>query len=193
MSAEQIAEVVPQILCRHEEAQVLLCGLCSDLYGLMAQDVLSRVMAAFPGRIHFLSERFELSEELRAGVDFLLAPFLAEPVGQRDLELGALGVPTVGCASGAAGRMPGIYFRQQHSSAEMLKSGFFCALDYALTMPEEEYWELAKAATEAPQARPGAWSDSLHEAYQEVIFKRRCPKAHFDDCFLWKGSAASQE
>ena len=29
------------------------------------------------------------------GVDFLLAPYLSEPIGQTDVELGLLGVPWV--------------------------------------------------------------------------------------------------
>ena len=36
----------------------------------------------------------------KPGVDFLLAPYLAEPIGQTDVELGLLGVPSVASAGG---------------------------------------------------------------------------------------------
>ena len=116
---ELIAEVLPQILGLYPQVQAILCGLCSDLppgfkplgfmaarFGVMSQDLLRRVMSAFPGaiakafrhaspcvvgRLCFLSERFELSNELRRGVHLLLSPHVAEPVGQMDVEMGFLG------------------------------------------------------------------------------------------------------
>eukprot|EP00435_Cladocopium_sp_Y103_P042022 s915_g11.t1 len=215
-SVEEIAEVLPQILCRHEKAQVLLCGLCSDLFGVMAQDMLCRVMSSFPGRLCFLSERFELPEDLRRGVDFLLAPYLSEPIGQADVEMGFLGVPTIGCAAGALGRMPGVYFHQQNSTGrDMLKTGFFGAVDYALSLSEEDYWRLAKAATEATatEASFGAlWQVNLAKVYDEVVNQggvvkrttRLIPATwrpstdkkrmgeHFDDR-LWSNAASQEE
>eukprot|EP00913_Durusdinium_trenchii_P034469 g32249.t1 len=170
---ELLAEVVPQILSRHEQAQVILCGLCSDLSGVMAQDALCRVMPSFRGRLCFLSERYLLPEELRGGVDFLLAPFLSEPVGHTDVELG---VPTIGCAAGALGRTPGVYFHQQNSLApEMLKSGFFGALDFALNMPDEDYWNLAEAAHHARSFQAEQWRPDLSQVYDEVqrVFQGR--------------------
>lgn len=196
---EEIAEVLPQILCRHERAQVLLCGLCSDLSGVMAQDMLCRVMSSFPGRLCFLSERFELPEDLRRGVDFLLAPYLSEPIGQSDVEMGFLGVPTIGCAAGALGRMPGVYFHQQNSTGrDMLKTGFFGAVDYALSL-SEDYWRLAKAATEATRTEASfgeLWQVNLAKVYDEVqlsfIGRQGDDQEHFDDR-LWNNAASQEE
>lgn len=39
----------------------------------------------------------------KPGVDFLLAPYLAEPIGQTDVELGLLGVPSVASAAKSPG------------------------------------------------------------------------------------------
>ena len=56
--------------------------------------------------------------------------------GYVDVEFGLLGVPSVGCAIGGLGKMPGVYFRQQNAdSPHMLLEAFHCAVDYALDMP----------------------------------------------------------
>ncbi|CAK9088663.1 Hypothetical protein SCF082_LOCUS41868 [Durusdinium trenchii] len=175
----------------------------------MAQDALCRVMPSFrgrpdevsvdrvlvrngTGRLCFLSERYLLPEELRGGVDFLLAPFLSEPVGHTDVELG-----TNHWMCGWSFRSySGVYFHQQNSLApEMLKSGFFGALDFALNMPDEDYWNLAEAAHHARSFQAEQWRPDLSQVYDEVqrVFqgRRSDDQEPFDDR-LWN-NAASQE
>lgn len=41
----------------------------------------------------------------------------SHPSGYVDVEFGLLGVPSVGCAIGGLGKMPGIYFRQQNADS----------------------------------------------------------------------------
>ena len=53
------------------------------------------------------------------------------------MEFGLLAVPSVGCAIGGLGKMPGVYFRQQNADAQqMLLEAFYCAVDHALDLPE---------------------------------------------------------
>lgn len=53
------------------------------------------------------------------------------------MEFGLLAVPSVGCAIGGLGKMPGVYFRQQNAdSPQMLLEAFYSAVDHALELPD---------------------------------------------------------
>eukprot|EP00439_Symbiodinium_sp_Y106_P066703 s733_g10.t3 len=190
--AAQVAEVLPLILVRHSSVQVALFGTCSDLHGVLAQDGLAQVVSSFPGRVAVLDRL-----DFRRGVDFLLAPFNAEPVGQQDVELGLVGVPTCGCAVGALGRIPGVYFRPQNSASTLsLASALFCALEYCLTMEEEEYWQLAKAATRTAQEGFGeSFHHNLTEVYREVETAFQKPPKNWGGAgaLLWETDASQEE
>jgi len=190
--AAQVAEVLPLILVRHSSVQVALFGTCSDLHGVLAQDGLAQVVSSFPGRVAVLDRL-----DFRRGVDFLLAPFNAEPVGQQDVELGLVGVPTCGCAVGALGRIPGVYFRPQNSASTLsLASALFCALEYCLTMDEEEYWQLAKAATRTAQEGFGeSFHHNLTEVYREVETAFQTPAKNWGGAgaLLWETDASQEE
>ena len=57
--------------------------------------------------------------------------------GYVDVEFGLLAVPSVGCAIGGLGKMPGVYFRQQNAdSPQMLLEAFYSAVDHALELPD---------------------------------------------------------
>ena len=66
--------------------------------------------------------------------------------GYVDVEFGLLAVPSVGCAIGGLGKMPGVYFRQQNAdSPQMLLEAFYSAVDHALELPES--WLFVRIAT----------------------------------------------
>jgi len=65
--------------------------------------------------------------------------------------------------------MPGVYFRQQNSDAgEMLLAGFGAAVEYALTMSDWDYWQMALAATGA-QFPFSVWRENLQECYRVAL------------------------
>ena len=112
---------------------------------------------------------FKLTEDLRRGAHLCFTPSCSEPFGYVDVEFGLLGVPSVGCAIGGLGKMPGVYFRQQNSDdAKSLIDSFFCAVDYALNLPENDYWEMARAATTA-EFPFETWRENLIGAYTEAV------------------------
>eukprot|EP00931_Biecheleriopsis_adriatica_P028261 TRINITY_DN1687_c0_g1_i1.p1 TRINITY_DN1687_c0_g1~~TRINITY_DN1687_c0_g1_i1.p1 ORF type:complete len:3142 (-),score=579.43 TRINITY_DN1687_c0_g1_i1:40-9312(-) len=163
-----IAALLPDILRSYPSVQAILAGPGADACGLLAQELVAALVPEFPGRMFFCAEFFKLSQDLRRGAHFVLAPSCSEAFGYVDIEFGLLGVPSVGCAVGGLGKMPGVYYRQQNSSStEMMLGGFFAAVDYALHMPDEEYWQLAMAATQATfPFEP--WRQKLVEAYEEA-------------------------
>eukprot|EP00931_Biecheleriopsis_adriatica_P061877 TRINITY_DN3722_c0_g1_i1.p1 TRINITY_DN3722_c0_g1~~TRINITY_DN3722_c0_g1_i1.p1 ORF type:complete len:3061 (+),score=639.06 TRINITY_DN3722_c0_g1_i1:1306-9183(+) len=166
---DHIAMLTPQILRSHREVQIVLAGPPDDAYGLYAQELLQPLKQQFPGRLFVFTEFFRLTEDLRRGAHFCFTPSGSEPFGYVDVEFGLLGVPSVGCAVGGLGKMPGVYFRQQNAdAAEMLLEAFHCAVDYALEMPDTEYWQMAKAATKATFPFV-IWRENLLEAYHLAI------------------------
>uniref|UniRef100_A0A7S2NN61 Uncharacterized protein n=1 Tax=Zooxanthella nutricula TaxID=1333877 RepID=A0A7S2NN61_9DINO len=177
---DHIAELAPAILRIHPEVQIVLAGKADDACGMYAQELLAPLLHEFRGRLFLCTEFFRLSDEMRRGAHLCFAPSCSEPFGYVDVEFGLLGVPSVGCAVGGLGKMPGVYFRQQNSdSNKMLLEAFFCAVHYALKMPDREYWEMAKAATMA--AFPyETWRDNLNEAYLQAMrhFKHKEGESH---------------
>jgi len=64
--------------------------------------------------------------------------------------------------------MPGVYFRQQNSdSQDMLLAGFSAAVQYALQLPDKEYWEMALACI--PAKFPfQTWRQNLQVIYRHA-------------------------
>jgi len=171
---DHIAQLTPYLLRSHPEVQMVLAGPPDDACGLYAQELLVPLVPEFPGRLFVCTEFFRLAPEMRRGAHYCFAPSISEPFGYVDVEFGLLGVPSVGCAIGGLGKMPGIYYRQQNSdSARMLLESFFCTVDYALDLPDIDYWEMAKAAT-AAEFPFDTWRHNLMVAYSSAIaaFKR---------------------
>eukprot|EP00435_Cladocopium_sp_Y103_P029303 s270_g7.t1 len=126
------------------------------------------------GRLFVCTEFFRLPNDLRRGAHLCLTPSCSEPFGYVDVEFGLLAVPSVGCAIGGLGKMPGVYFRQQNAdSPQMLLEAFYCAIDHALDLPEPQYWQMAKAGTKATFPFI-IWRENLLEAYHLAL-------THFKD------------
>lgn len=65
--------------------------------------------------------------------------------------------------------MPGVYYRMQNAdSSQMLLEAFLCSVDFALNMPDADYWEMAVAATKASFPFD-TWRWNLLEAYALAI------------------------
>eukprot|EP00933_Yihiella_yeosuensis_P051203 TRINITY_DN49073_c0_g1_i1.p1 TRINITY_DN49073_c0_g1~~TRINITY_DN49073_c0_g1_i1.p1 ORF type:complete len:1642 (-),score=335.01 TRINITY_DN49073_c0_g1_i1:196-4806(-) len=166
---DHIAMLTPAFLRSHPEVQMVLAGPPDDACGLYAQELLQPLIHEFPGRLFVCTKFFKLGEEHRRGAHFCFTPSCSEPFGYVDVEFGLLGVPSVGAAIGGLGKMPGVYFRQQNSdSAKSLIDSFFGTVDYALNMPEAEYWEMAKNAMKA-EFPFETWRENLLSAYSEAI------------------------
>ncbi|CAE8624625.1 unnamed protein product [Polarella glacialis] len=166
---DHIALLAPHILRSHKEVQLVLAGPPDDACGLYAQELLAPLIPAFPGRLFVCTELFQLPNELRRGAHFCFTPSCSEPFGFVDIEFGLLAVPSVGCAVGGLGKMPGVYYRQQNAdSPQMLLEAFFCAVDFALDMTDQQYWQLAKAATKATFPFI-LWRENLLEAYHRAL------------------------
>eukprot|EP00439_Symbiodinium_sp_Y106_P048281 s2474_g6.t1 len=119
-------------------------------------------------RLHSEQDRLGcmLSEELRRGAHLCFTPSCSEPFGYVDVEFGLLGVPSVGAAIGGLGKMPGVYFRQQNSDdSKSLIDSFYASVDYALNLPEPDYWEMAGKA-EFPF---DTWRENLLGAYSKAM------------------------
>jgi len=171
---DHIAMLTEEILRSQQNVQMVLAGPPDDPFGLYAQEMLVPLKAKFEGRLFVCTEFFCLEKELRRGAHLCFTPSCSEPFGYVDVEFGLLGVPSVGCAIGGLGKMPGVYFRQQNAdSPHMLLEAFHCAVDYALDMPDEEYWQMAKAATRA-EFPFIIWKENLKEAYHLAL-------THFKD------------
>jgi len=170
---DHIAMLSPAFLRSHPEVQIVLAGPPDDACGLYAGELLAGITDEFKGRLFVCTKFFKLSEELRRGAHLCFTPSCSEPFGYVDVEFGLLGVPSVGCAIGGLGKMPGVYFRQQNSDdSKSLIDSFFCSVDYALNLPDTEYWEMAKAATKADFPFD-TWRENLLGAYSQAITEFR--------------------
>lgn len=166
---DHIAMLTKDILKSRREVQMILAGPPDDAFGLYAQELLAPLMPLFKGRLFVCTEFFRLPNDLRRGVHLCLTPSCSEPFGYVDVEFGLLAVPSVGCAIGGLGKMPGVYFRQQNAdSPQMLLEAFYCAIDHALDLPEPQYWQMAKAATKATFPFI-IWRENLLEAYHFAL------------------------
>ena len=166
---DHIAMLTQDILRSRREVQMVLAGPPDDAFGLYAQELLAPLMPLFRGRLFVCTEFFRLPNELRRGAHLCLTPSCSEPFGYVDVEFGLLAVPSVGCAIGGLGKMPGVYFRQQNAdSPQMLLEAFYSAVDHALELPEPQYWQMAKAATKATFPFI-IWRENLLEAYHLAL------------------------
>mmetsp|Transcript_103399 Transcript_103399/g.299071 ORF Transcript_103399/g.299071 Transcript_103399/m.299071 type:complete len:1957 (-) Transcript_103399:212-6082(-) len=165
---DHIALLASQILDDNPEVQFVLAGPPGDPYGSYAQELLRPLADSYPGRLFVVTKFFMIPKEARAGAHLCLMPSCSEPFGYVDVEFGLLGVPSLGCAIGGLGKMPGVYFRQQNSdSQEMLLAGFSAAVKYALKMPESKYWKMAFNCIPA-QFPFSTWRANLQVIYRHA-------------------------
>eukprot|EP00439_Symbiodinium_sp_Y106_P039343 s2875_g4.t2 len=216
---DHIAMLTPVFLRSHQDVQIVLAGPPDDACGRYAGELLAGLGDEFKGRLFVCTKFFKLSEECRRGAHLCFTPSCSEPFGYVDVEFGLLGVPSVGCAIGGLGKMPGVYFRQQNSDdAKSLIDSFFCAVDYALNMKlgsasetlfrealekssispspepprnENDYWKMASNATTA-EFPFHTWRENLIGAYTEACTNfRRSSGASLTLNHLWVRKGAT--
>eukprot|EP00931_Biecheleriopsis_adriatica_P028267 TRINITY_DN1687_c0_g3_i1.p1 TRINITY_DN1687_c0_g3~~TRINITY_DN1687_c0_g3_i1.p1 ORF type:complete len:3167 (-),score=584.59 TRINITY_DN1687_c0_g3_i1:97-8973(-) len=190
---DHIAMLTPALLRSHPEVQIVLAGPPDDACGLYAGELLAGLGDEFKGRLFVCTKFFKLPEELRRGAHLCFTPSCSEPFGYVDVEFGLLGVPSVGCAIGGLGKMPGVYFRQQNSDdSKSLIDSFFCSVDYALNLPDSEYWEMAQNATKA-EFPFDTWRHNLMGAYSEALTMFRHGEGEARDLnHLWVRNGATE-
>jgi len=166
---DHIAMLTPAFLRTNPQVQIILAGPPDDACGLYAGTLLEQLGDDFKGRLFVCTKFFKLEEHLRRGAHLCFTPSCSEPFGYVDVEFGLLGVPSVGAAIGGLGKMPGVYFRQQNSDdSKSLIDSFFASVDYALNMPETDYWEMALAATRA-EFPFDTWRENLLGSYSKAM------------------------
>jgi len=185
---DHIALMAASILDKFPEVQFVLAGPPGDPFGNYAQELLRPLTqhASYMGRLFVVTRFFLIPKEARAGAHLCLMPSCSEPFGYVDVEFGLLGVPSLGCAIGGLGKMPGVYFRQQNSdSQDMLIAGFGAAVQYALTMPDDQYWEMALNCIPA-QFPFSTWRSNLQAIYRtaQVNFQRDAVAARQENLVL---------
>jgi len=186
-----VVALATEILFSNKAVQVVLAGPVEDACGLWAQDSVASIAQQFRGRIFLNTEFCSLPEDLLRGADFVM-PCPLELYA--DVDFAMLGVPTIGCAAGRLGQMPGVYYCQQNSSSnEMLASAIFCAVQQSLQMSEHTYWQLAVAGTQV-LCSATIWKEKMLEAYtraQRSFRHKACKSSRHGH--LWTGSSVSQE
>jgi len=171
---DHIALLASNMLESYPEVQFVLAGPPGDPYGSYAQELLKPLADQYAGRLFVVTKFFIIPKFEKMGAHFCLMPSCSEPFGYVDVEFGLLGVPSLGCAIGGLGKIPGVYFRQQNSdSQDMLLAGYAACVQYALRVqPEKEYWEMAMASIPA-QFPFSTWRDNLQVIYRHALLNFR--------------------
>lgn len=109
-----IADVLPSLLSKRDDIQVICVGPVIDLYGRFAAEKLARLMEMYPEKVFSKPEFTALPPFLFSGADFALIPSRDEPFGLVAVEFGRKGALGVGSRLGGLGLMPG-WVRRQYS------------------------------------------------------------------------------
>jgi len=184
-----IAALAAEILSSNTELQIVF-DLAKDACDLLAQESVASITLQFQGRIFLNKELPSLPEDLLKGADFVLLPPSLE-LCFTDVDFAMLGVPTIGCAKGRLGQMPGVYYCQQNGdNKEMLMSALFYAVQQALTMTEDTYWQLATAGTQVVCSAE-VWREKLLEAY--TLAQRSFRHKGGQQGHLWRSTVSEED
>ena len=102
-----IADVMPSLLEKKPQIQLVCVGPVIDLYGRFAAEKLARLMEMYPDRVFSKPEFTALPPYIFSGADFALIPSRDEPFGLVAVEFGRKGALGVGSRLGGLGLMPG--------------------------------------------------------------------------------------
>ena len=91
-----IADVLPSLLSKRDDIQVICVGPVIDLYGRFAAEKLARLMEMYPEKVFSKPEFTALPPFLFSGADFALIPSRDEPFGLVAVEFGRKGALGVG-------------------------------------------------------------------------------------------------
>ncbi|EPQ58265.1 modular protein with glycoside hydrolase family 13 and glycosyltransferase family 5 domains [Gloeophyllum trabeum ATCC 11539] len=133
-----IADVMPSLLEKRPQIQLICVGPVIDLYGRFAAEKLNRLMELYPDRVFSKPEFTALPPFLFSGADFALIPSRDEPFGLVAVEFGRKGALGVGSRLGGLGLMPGWWFPVESTSTQHMQSQLKKTIKMALKSTEEE-------------------------------------------------------
>ncbi|TFK55043.1 glycoside hydrolase family 13 and glycosyltransferase family 5 domain-containing protein [Heliocybe sulcata] len=133
-----IADVMPSMLEKRPQIQLITVGPVIDLYGRFAAEKLNRLMELYPDRVYSKPEFTALPPFLFSGADFALIPSRDEPFGLVAVEFGRKGALGVGSRLGGLGLMPGWWFPVESTSTQHMQSQLKKTIKMALKSTEEE-------------------------------------------------------
>ncbi|WVN90024.1 uncharacterized protein L203_105256 [Cryptococcus depauperatus CBS 7841] len=144
-----IADVMPSLLDKKPQIQLICVGPVIDLYGRFAAEKLARLMEMYPDRVHSKPEFTQLPPYLFSGADFALIPSRDEPFGLVAVEFGRKGALGVGSRLGGLGLMPGWWFPVESSATAHMLSQLTKTVKLALkSTPEERAILRARSAVQ---------------------------------------------
>ncbi|ODN77465.1 hypothetical protein L202_04642 [Cryptococcus amylolentus CBS 6039] len=133
-----IADVMPSLLDKKPQIQLICVGPVIDLYGRFAAEKLARLMEMYPDRVFSKPEFTSLPPYLFSGADFALIPSRDEPFGLVAVEFGRKGALGVGARLGGLGLMPGWWFPVESSATVHMLSQLTKTIKLALKSTQEE-------------------------------------------------------
>ncbi|RXK40574.1 alpha-1,3-glucan synthase [Tremella mesenterica] len=133
-----IADVMPGLLEKKSQIQLICVGPVIDLYGRFAAEKLARLMEMYPDRVYSKPEFTALPPYLFSGADFALIPSRDEPFGLVAVEFGRKGALGVGSRLGGLGLMPGWWFPVESSATVHMLSQLTKTIKLALKSTQEE-------------------------------------------------------
>ncbi|KAH9842609.1 glycoside hydrolase family 13 and glycosyltransferase family 5 protein [Rhodofomes roseus] len=172
-----IADVMPSLLDKRPEIQLICVGPVIDLYGRFAAEKLARLMELYPDRVYSKPEFTALPPYLFSGADFALIPSRDEPFGLVAVEFGRKGALGVGSRLGGLGLMPGWWFPVESMSTEHMMSQLTKTIKMALKSTEEERAMLR--ARSAVQRFPVVeWRQRMEDFHRRSIGTSRRQAGH---------------
>ncbi|EPT06178.1 hypothetical protein FOMPIDRAFT_68356 [Fomitopsis schrenkii] len=167
-----IADVMPSLLEKRPEIQLICVGPVIDLYGRFAAEKLARLMELYPERVYSKPEFTALPPYLFSGADFALIPSRDEPFGLVAVEFGRKGALGVGSRLGGLGLMPGWWFPVESTSTEHMMSQLTKTIKMALKSTEEER-ALLRARSAVQRFPVVEWRQRMEDFHKRSIHTSR--------------------
>ncbi|KAH7010584.1 putative cell wall alpha-1, 3-glucan synthase [Microdochium trichocladiopsis] len=163
-----IADIVPPILEKYPNTQLIAIGPVIDLYGKFAALKLAKLMERYPKRVYSKPEFTSLPPYIFTGAEFALIPSRDEPFGLVAVEFGRKGALGVGARVGGLGQMPGFWYTVESTAPQHLLHQFREAIVGALECKPKTRQKMR--AWSAKQRFPVAqWVEDLDILQGEAI------------------------
>ncbi|KAF2759017.1 alpha-1,3-glucan synthase Ags2 [Pseudovirgaria hyperparasitica] len=163
-----ISDVMPSVLEKNPNVQLICIGPVIDLNGKFAALKLQKLMEMYPDRVCSKPEFTMLPPYIFSGAEFALIPSRDEPFGLVAVEFGRKGALGVGSRVGGLGQMPGFWFTIESNQSKHLIRQFKAAIKAALECTTEN--RAMMRARSAVQRFPVAqWVEGLEELQGEAI------------------------
>ncbi|KAF8334274.1 modular protein with glycoside hydrolase family 13 and glycosyltransferase family 5 domains [Cantharellus anzutake] len=167
-----IADVLPGLLAKRNDIQVICVGPVIDLYGRFAAEKLARLMKMHPEKVFSKPEFTALPPFLFSGADFALIPSRDEPFGLVAVEFGRKGALGVGSRLGGLGLMPGWWFPVESTSTAHMLSQLSKTIKLALKSTTEER-ALLRARSAVQRFPVVEWRQKMEDFHRRSIHVSR--------------------